>query len=492
MKQTCYLLLAVLYLSLLSGCGLGPAEATPTPQPPTVAAALPNVTPTPLPSDSPVPPATDTPPPASDTPPPPPTETPIPSPTANLAPTQTPVEPTPTLALTLSVDQIEMMDDIEEEMEDLRGLEGMQPVVRSLMTREELGAYMEREMAVDYPREEIASDTLVLAVFDFVPEDFDLERVLLDLYSTQILGMYDDEEDTFYVVSEGDLDLMDRLTFAHEFVHALQDEHYDLESFVDEDKLSDDQVLARLSLVEGDATLSMSEYLIAHISELTDEDMEALESAGDAESEEALAAAPPIIRETLDFPYLYGLDFVAALREEGWQAVDAAYADPPQSTEQILHPEKYLFRDEPTLVSLPPLTDTLGAGWHLVEAETLGEFQTGLYLENRLDKGTASLASEGWDGDQYAVYARDGGELLVFATVWDSPQDREEFVTAYGLYAEGKYGAQATRTGEGETWWETPEQTAVLAWDDTMVWVVLGPDVETVSQVLAIVRLGLA
>jgi hypothetical protein len=379
------------------------------------------------------------------------------------------------------------MDDIEEEIEDLRGLEGMQPIVRSLMTREELGAYMDREMAADYPPEEIAADVLVLAAFDFVPEDFDLERVLLDLYSTQILGMYDDEEDTFFVVSEGDFDLLDRLTFAHEFVHALQDEHYDLETFVDEDKLSDDQMLARISLVEGDATLAMSEYLMAHLEELTPEDMEDLQGEGDAEGEEARAAAPPIIVETLDFPYTVGLDFVMALYEAGWQAVDAAYADPPQSTEQILHPEKYLSRDEPTLVSLPPLTDTLGTGWHLVEAETLGEFQTGLYLENYLDKGTAGLAREGWDGDQYAVYASDGDEVLVFVTVWDSPQDRDEFVTAYGLYAEGKYGMPATRSADNQVWWETPEQTAVLAWDDTRVWIVVGPDTETANRVLALV-----
>lgn len=484
MKKTWYVLLALFLVSLLAGCSLGPEKARPTPQPPTAAAAVPSATPTPLPSAT-VAPASDTPPPTS-------TQTPEPVPTATLVPTEPPVEPTPTLALSLSADQIELMDGIEEEMEELRGLEGMQSIVRSLMTREELGAYMDREMAADYPPEEIAADVLVLAVFDFVPEDFDLKRVLLDLYSTQILGMYDDEEDTFFVVSEGEFDVLDRLTFAHEFVHALQDEHYDLESFVDEDKLSDDQMLARMSLVEGDATLSMTEYLMAHLNELTPEDIETLQSEGDVEGEEARAAAPPIIRETLDFPYLAGLDFVSALREAGWQAVDAAYADPPQSTEQILHPEKYLSRDEPTLVSVPPLTDTLGSGWHLVEAETLGEFQTGLYLETHLDKGTASLAREGWDGDQYAVYASDDDEVLVFDTVWDSPQDREEFVIAYGLYAESKYGIPTTRTGDNEVWWETPEQTAVLAWDDTKVWIVLGPDTETVDKVLVVVRLDKA
>jgi hypothetical protein len=107
-----------------------------------------------------------------------------------------------------------------------------------------------------------------------------------------------------------------------------------------------------------------------------------------------------------------------------------------------------------------------------------------------LDKGAAGLAREGWDGDQYAVYASNGDVVLVFATVWDSPQDREEFVTAYGLYAEGKYGVPASRTGDNEVWWETPDQTAVLAWDDTRVWIVLGPDAETVGTVLGMVRQG--
>jgi hypothetical protein len=164
--------------------------------------------------------------------------------------------------------------------------------------------------------------------------------------------------------------------------------------------------------------------------------------------------------------------------------VDEAYSDPPRSSEQILHPEKYLEGDEPQIVALPPLTDTLGAGWRLVEAETLGEFQTGLYLAQQVDQATADLASAGWDGDQYALYVQDGAEVLAFATVWDSPEDREEFVAAYAQYAEAKYGEATSRRGEAELWWETPAQTTVLAWGDTAAWIVLGPDPETVTRVL--------
>jgi hypothetical protein len=197
-----------------------------------------------------------------------------------------------------------------------------------------------------------------------------------------------------------------------------------------------------------------------------------------------MAATPAIIRETFGFPYRYGLDFVSLLQEEGWGAVDAAYADPPQSSEQILHPEKYLSRDEPQIMALPPLTDTLGTGWRLVEAETLGEFQTSLYLAQQVDRSTANLASQGWDGDQYVVYVNDDAVLLAFASVWDSPADREEFVSAYGQYAEAKYGQPPTLTSESEIWWESPVQVAVLTWAGEHALVILGPDRQTTVKVL--------
>jgi hypothetical protein len=388
------------------------------------------------------------------------------------------------------------MDAIEVEMEMLRGLDETTPITRTFMTREQLAVFLENEFAEEYSPEEVEADVRVLAAFDFVPEDFDLLGLLLALYSEQIAGFYEDEEDTFYVITGGEpgagsmelFDLPARLTFAHEFVHGLQDEHFDLEDFISEDAFNDDEVLARLSLVEGDASLAMVEYVIAHASELTAADLETLSGEGVEAGQESLAQAPPIIRETFMFPYVYGLDFVATLQEEGWDAVDEAYADPPRSSEQILHPEKYLAGDEPQIVALPPLTDTLGAGWRLVEAETLGEFQTGLYLAQQVDQATADLASAGWDGDQYALYAQDGAEVLAYATVWDSPEDRDEFVAAYTQYAEAKYGEAASPRGEGELWWQTPAQTAVLAWGDATVWIVLGPDPETVTRTLAALR----
>jgi hypothetical protein len=460
---------ALVLLALLTGCS--PTElavTTPTPAPAATDTPFPSLTL--QPAHTPVSQSSDTPQPQS---------------TATWVPTVT--SPPPTATPTPDAQILASMDAIEAEVEQLRGLDLSTPLTRTVMTRQELAAYLEDEFAQDYVPEEIEADVQALAAFDFVDEGFDLRQVLLDLYSSEILGLYDDELDVFYIVSDGEFNLSDELTVAHEYVHGLQDQNFDLTALLDDDSLNDDQYLARLSLVEGDASLAMVEYLWAHLSELDAGELQTF-LAEEEGSEEALAAAPPIIRETLSFPYLSGLDFVTVLQQEGWDAVDAAYLDPPQSSEQILHPDKYLSGDEPELITLAPLTSTLGTAWRLVEAETLGEFQTNLYLVQQLDQETADLASQGWDGDRYAVYTDDNALLLVFATAWDSPADREEFVSAYQQYAENKYGYPPTRAAEAELWWEAPVQAAVLTWGRETALIVLGPDPEIVARAFAVVR----
>ena len=104
--------------------------------------------------------------------------------------------------------------------------------------------------------------------------------------------------------------------------------------------------------------------------------------------------APEAVSAGLTFPYNYGQIFVGNLYQSGgWTAVDAAFADPPQSTEQILHPQRYYQADKPEVVTLPPLTDTLGSGWRLVDEDTLGEFYTRLHLAQQLESDVAASAS---------------------------------------------------------------------------------------------------
>jgi len=409
------------------------------------------------------------------------------APTETPSPARPPIAEAPATAVSGQDELLAAADAIGAEMEAIRGLDATQPITDGLMSRSEMAAYMQEELDREYTPQEIENDTRVMAAFDFLPEDYDLRGELLELYSAQVAGFYDDEKNALYVISDTGLDLLARITLAHELTHALQDERFNLNTFLDEDRMTDDEILARQALAEGDATVAMTAYLMNHLADITAEDMATLESDEVKDSEQQLAEAPAIIRETFNFPYTYGQTFVSAVQEEGWDAVDDAYADPPDTTEQILHPDKYFTRHEPQLVALPPLTDTLGTGWRLADEGVLGEFQMQLYLAQQLDQDVATAASDGWGGDHYAVYVNGDDEVLVLSTAWDTPADQDEFIAAYTEYAQAKYGQPGEPKGN-TILWETPSQTAYLGWTAERVLIILGPNQATVDKVLSAIE----
>ena len=204
-----------------------------------------------------------------------------------------------------------------------------------------------------------------------------------------------------------------------------------------------------------------------------------------------LDETPDVLVESLQFPYTYGLLFVQDLYEVGgWAAVDGAYADPPRSTEHILHPDRYRAGDEPQLVSLAPLTGTLGAGWRQVDEDTFGEFFTRYYLDQQIPGREAEAAAEGWGGDRYAVHHRqaDGALVMALHTVWDTPADAEEFVDAYVAYGEGRFGHGAAETSGSQMCWAGDTDRLCLAWGPLDTTVVLGPDEEIVGSLLELFR----
>jgi hypothetical protein len=134
---------------------------------------------------------------------------------------------------------------------------------------------------------------------------------------------------------------------------------------------------------------------------------------------------------------------------------------------------------------MPPLTDTLGAGWRQVEANVLGEYFLGYYLAQQIPARDAEEAAEGWGGDRYAVHHRasDGALVMALDVAWDTPADTEEFVDAYVAYADGRFDHAADVTGGALMCWEG-DDTLCLAWGPADTTIVLGPDETTVTAVL--------
>ena len=312
--------------------------------------------------------------------------------------------------------------------------------------------------------------------------DLDLFQLQVDLFSEQVAGYYDpDTKELVVVTDQGELGVSDKVTMAHEIVHALQDQHFDLIA-IDEFAIDADHDTAITALVEGDATLSMTDYMLGYLDPL--ELIELLGETFQGAESDVLDNAPRYIADGLLFSYDSGQVFATALIDEGgYTAIDEAFSDPPTSTEQILHPEKYIGpdRDEPMLVDNPDVSRDLGEDWELLRGDVLGEWDLRIMLEdNGVAAARARAAAEGWGGSWFDIYESDAGALSLLTTRWDSDEDAEEFADAIMR----TYGSDSEI---GAIWTDGERTSSVLASGDTVV-VISGTDEDAVSRVHAVIE----
>jgi hypothetical protein len=434
-----------------------------------------------------------------------PTDTPLPTDTAlptstwtvmPLPPTTT--EATPSITITETPTPIEtsgldpeilaQMDEIEAQVMEMRGLRSTAPVPRTLLSNEELRQRVLDDFLADYSEEEARDDVRVLALLGLIDPNFDLLSFYLDLYTEQIAGFYDDELKEMYVVQGEGFKGPERLTYAHEFVHALQDQAYDLRDglgFNEEACEEDSERCAGVqALIEGDATFLEEQWLRNYA---TPQDyLEILEFIGTFEMP-VYDSAPGFMKEDFIFPYTYGLDFVREIHlEGGWAAVDAVYADPPLSTEQILHPERYP-NDQPIKLGTPDLVTVLGEGWREIEHNVLGEWYTRLTLEEYIDEDLSKTAAEGWGGDTYVALYHDEQQQAIFVlmTLWDRARDAEEFYLTFRTYGQVRFG-EGTSSNIHTTWDSDEGAVLIERWGNQTLWI-LAPEnevLETLRQAI--------
>lgn len=324
------------------------------------------------------------------------------------------------------------------EVETLAGLPARGPITLGLRSRMELEAFLMEELTQQLPPEKAEAVVRTYARLGLVPADLDLEPLLRSLLLEQVVGYYDPKRDTLFLVAGVDSTLVEAV-LVHELVHALQDQHQDLDSLLRANLEANDQATAAQAALEGHATLAMLEWQLSRLSggTLGIEDLPDLSMLGEEDLMDvaglampALASAPRVIRESLLFPYLGGLRFVRA-RERALGRRSAPLGEAmPESTEQVLHPDRSLDpgRDRPGVVRLPGPPPE---GWRDVHSDGLGEFEMRIWLEELLgDPAGAARAAGGWDGDQYRLLEGPGGEALIWVTAWDSEADAEEFAAA--------------------------------------------------------------
>lgn len=327
--------------------------------------------------------------------------------------------------------------EIQAQVVEIRGLEPRRAVTPTLLTREELGDVLRAAIEEGSPPELLAAYERLYRGMGLMATDVSLATLFGDLVESQAGGLYVPTDQSLYVVSEeGGFGPIERVLFAHEFAHALQDQHFDLEAI--QEGLTDqtDRQLARQALIEGDAYVLNTRWMLEHLSPA--ELSELIAQASDPELLAALDDIPPIVQSAFLFAATHGTQWVLGVQGRGgWPAVDALWTRLPESTEQILHPEKYESNEPPIEVAVPDgLADRLGAGWSVLLEDTFGEHQLGIWLSGdeapngivpTLPEGAAEAAA-GWGGDRVVVLGGPNDETaIVLATEWDSADDAGEF-----------------------------------------------------------------
>ncbi len=337
--------------------------------------------------------------------------------------------------------------EVEDEVSEVRGLEWLRPVVADPIDDAEMDRRIDEAFAAQFPADLYDRRTLAWRAIGAIGPDDDLHEALLAFGRGQVVGFYDPQNgELVYLANDGgELGLAEKAVLAHELVHALDDQHFDLRRV---DALvagcRDEELAAALGVVEGSAQHFSTQVLLRYPAPLDEGILDAL--AGGVPD-----GVPPFVAQLQLLSYTEGQAFVSEIADGATEPVDAALETLPPTTEQILHPERWP-QDRPTPVEPLDLSDGLSSadGWRDLDVMQLGELWLRELLQLRFDDAVAERAATGWDGGAYRAWHRpsDDAVVVTMRTAWDSAEDAEDFADAMRTWIdEGSTGATVTVSG---------------------------------------------
>jgi len=342
------------------------------------------------------------------------------------------------------------------------GVPFKRPPRLELTTHDRVRSFLLQEINDSVQSRDLAGKEAAYKVFGFISDNTDVRKLIVDLYTEQIIGLYNPKTKVLYVVDGLPEDVV-AVTIMHELVHALQDQYINLDSIMRAPS-DDDHQAAVKAVIEGEANYEQMVQMVGdgNVAIRLPGGRERLRDLiRESQMTPQFSAAPMVIQEEALFSYVNGADFVQRFKSH--EPGKLPFNDMPQSTEQVLHDRAFFAtpRDAPIEVRLPKLANE-------VYQNTLGEFDTRLFLFQHLgDQELSSRAAIGWGGDRYAVIHTPNGNALAWVTAWDSAIDAAEFVDALGQATQQRYRATAptiasngvrTYAGRGRTVVVTPRE----------------------------------
>ena len=425
------------------------------------------------------------------------------TPTASSTPTQTPI-PTATFTRTppptplpLAPEIQELVNGVQQQVSELRGLPIQTQPFNNIVSQSRVEQVIRDEYIDGLVVSELEDEKRILVALGLVAPEYDLVTYALNSRADNIGGFYLPERDEIYVIGF-DFGGLEKWVYAHEFTHALQDQNYDLTSYGVYPSCENgvEACKAFQALAEGDASLLAEQWLTRHATGTDLQDILAYTPPPSLFLDEF---PPPYVARDLAFPYLEGREFVEAIfNQGGWEGVNAAYDAPPATTEQILHPQKFLDGEDPFPMNPINLTGALGNDWRLLRDDSLGEWMTFLILGYGADVATqaqednAKLGAEGWNGDRLAVYYNGTNDELVLAAHWhwDSSEDAEEFFEQFENYLDRRYDGLDVDGLEGALCWDADtEAVCFLAEDEETLWL-MAPSLDMMDDLFDEIDFG--
>ena len=389
----------------------------------------------------------------------------------------------------------DLQRDTSVSVAELREIENPPLVETSFRTRQELctiveGFYRRREI-----RDRIFGAEELYKTLGLMADNQSLEEVLLGIQLQQVSAMYDDRTGSVYVVSDATQITPElQASYASAYMGGLQQALFDVAAIRDtagEDNM--DRFRAVSGLISGDVALVSTWYGERNLSNNSTAPEKAPESAPNSLFDQA----PDIVRKTVLFPVLEGQWFVEELyfEDNSWQAVDRAYGEPPGSTEQVLHFEKYLAAEPPVRVPLPDFTGLMSVGWTVTATDTMGEFLLRSYLEEHLSEEQAEKAAGGWGGDSYVLSSDpEQGRMLVARVFFDTSRDAEEFYDAFKSFMDAATKGTETKyqqLGGTQHGWKVEGGKTVFLGEESAnqsAYLIISDDSDAVDEALAKIR----
>jgi len=330
----------------------------------------------------------------------------------------------------------QQLDAIVVSLSEITGLEQKHHVAYGRMSKRQLHQFLNKRIKTGLKPDELRADELSLKMFGLVPQDFDLKKSTLELLTEQAAAFYDYQEKKLFLLDTSSF-AEEEVTLAHELSHALVDQHFNMEKFMEEGPTNDDENLAHTAVVEGQATWLMVAYQNKKSGldpAPTAETLKQVTDGSEASTGQypVLNGSPLYIQRSLLFPYAEGtLFFDAVYRKMGKRAFAAVFTDPPKDSSQIIHPERYFSKEVATKPALPPWK--LDGKQRQLTEGTMGEFDHAILLEQYLGKATAAELAPHLKGGQYKIMemGKERTPLLEYVSEWDSPEQAKKFFAAY-------------------------------------------------------------